>query len=73
MLAQRDPVLHVATHPIGAASRDVLRHLAEDFGLDQARTGSRAWWRQMVPRPSGPVVVSAGLDPVGVKLIHSAV
>jgi hypothetical protein len=40
-----------------------LRHLAEDLGLDQARTGSSVWWRQMVPRPSGAVVVSAGLHP----------
>jgi hypothetical protein len=46
---------------IGAASSDVLRHFAEDLGLDQARTGSSVWWRQMVPRSSGPVIVSAGL------------
>lgn len=46
---------------IGAASHAVLRHLAEDLGLDQARTGSRVWWRQMVPTPSGAVVVSVGL------------
>ena len=50
---------------IGAASHDVLRHLADDLGLDQARTGSRVWWRQMLSRPNGAVVVSAGLHRSG--------
>lgn len=46
---------------IGAASNDVLRRLAEDLQLDQARTGPGIWWRQMVPRPSGAIVVSASV------------
>lgn len=44
---------------IGAASGDALLRLAEDLELDQGRTGR---WLRMLPRPSGAIVVSAGVQ-----------
>jgi hypothetical protein len=43
----------------GAASNDNLFRLADDLGLDPARTGAGVWCRQMVLRPSGAIVMSA--------------
>ena len=44
---------------IGTADGAVLQRLADDLQLDQAWTGSRVWWRRMLPRPSGEIVLSA--------------
>lgn len=43
---------------LGAASSDVLLRLADDLGLDQGRTGR---WCRMLSRPSGAIVISAGV------------
>ena len=47
---------------IGVATDDQLRALAEDFGLDQARTQRRGkvWFRSAEGREDGLVVVAAG-------------
>jgi hypothetical protein len=43
---------------IGAASGDALLRLAEDLELDPGRSGR---WRRMLARPSGAIVVAAGV------------
>jgi hypothetical protein len=47
---------------IGVATDDYLRALAEDLGLDQARTERRGriWFRQATGKGNGLVVVAAG-------------
>jgi hypothetical protein len=47
---------------IGMATDEQLRVLAEDLGLDQARTERRGkvWWRTATARADGLVVVAAG-------------
>ena len=52
---------------IGMGSDDALRALAEDFGLDQARTmrRGRVWFRQAEARADGLIVVAAGPHHLG--------
>jgi hypothetical protein len=47
---------------IGVISDDVLRLLAAELGLDQARTEQRGrvWWRTMYSTAEGVVVIAAG-------------
>jgi hypothetical protein len=47
---------------IGMGSDAALRALAEDYGLDQARTERRGrlWWRAASARADGLIVVAAG-------------
>lgn len=47
---------------IGVVSDDVLRLVAAELGLDQARTAQRGrtWWRQMYSTSDGVVVIAAG-------------
>jgi hypothetical protein len=47
---------------IGMGSDAALRVLAEDHGLDQARTErrSRVWFRQAEARANGLIVIAAG-------------
>ena len=47
---------------IGAATDEILRRVADDLGLSQARTArkGRVWWREAVSRADGVVVVAAG-------------
>lgn len=47
---------------IGTATDDILRRVADDLGLAQARTArkGRVWWREAVSKADGVVVVAAG-------------
>ena len=47
---------------IGMASDTALRALAEDLGLEQARTERRGrlWWRTAEARAEGLIIVAAG-------------
>lgn len=47
---------------IGAATDEILRRVADDLGLSQARTvrKGRVWWRKAVSQAAGVVVVAAG-------------
>ena len=47
---------------IGAVTDEILRRVADDLGLSQARTArkGRVWWREAVSRADGVVVVAAG-------------
>lgn len=47
---------------IGVATDEQLRELAEELGLDQARTErkGRVWFRQASSRADGLVIVAAG-------------
>ena len=58
-----DEVLGWTFVKITVATIDVLRALARDLELDQARTASRGheWWRRAVPKEGGMLVVTAGL------------
>jgi len=46
---------------IGTADGAVLHRLADDPQLAQARTGPRLWWRRLLSRPSGAIVLSASV------------
>lgn len=47
---------------IGTATEEILRRVADDLGLAQARTArkGRVWWREAVSKADGVVVIAAG-------------